>query len=217
MIAMSALRSVQVVLACGALGMPFALVASATSGYIEPLSRAAVDLLLVVSAPLPPSATVSVAEAPPELDELLASETTLAASRKAPAARQGRTARSPAPGALFVSAAKVLELSQSAARPQGAFVPATATHPAGLRLFGVGGLGIGVQDGDILTEALGVTPQTPGQIIGAIIEARAKQARYLSGTLWRRGQVLRITVEQPYFRPESGAGPAAQPTHESVE
>jgi hypothetical protein len=205
MFAMSALRLVQVVLACGALGMPFALVASAASGYIEPLSRAAVDTLLVVSAPLRPSPALSVTEAPAELDEPLASETTLVATGKAPAARKGRTARPPAHGALFVSAAKVLELSRSAARPQGAFVPATATHPAGLRLFGVGGLGIGVQDGDILTEALGVTPQTPGQIIGAIIEARAKQARYLSGTLWRRGHVLRITVEQPYVRSESGA------------
>src|SRR5215207_207450 len=98
MFAMSALRLVQVVLACGALGMPFALVASAASGYVEPLSRAAVDVLLVVGAPLRPSAAVSVAEAPPELDELLASETTLAASGKAPAARKGRTARPPAHG-----------------------------------------------------------------------------------------------------------------------
>ncbi|HYJ11896.1 MAG TPA: hypothetical protein VEX18_22885 [Polyangiaceae bacterium] len=214
---MSALRLVQVVLACGALGMPFALAASAASGYVEPLSRAAVDVLLVVSTPLRASAAVSVAEAPLERDELLASETTLAASGKVRAAPKGRTARSPAHGALFVSAAKVLELSQSAARPQGAFVQATATHPAGLRLAGVAGLGIGVQDGDILTEALGITPQSPGQIIGAIIEARAKQARYLSGTLWRRGQVLRITVEQPYFRSESGAGAGARPAHESVE
>ncbi|HYJ11429.1 MAG TPA: hypothetical protein VEX18_20545, partial [Polyangiaceae bacterium] len=78
-------------------------------------------------------------------------------------------------------------------------------------------LGIGVQDGDILTEALGITPQSPGQLIGGIIEARAKQARYLSGTLWRRGQVLRITVEQPYFRSESGALAGTLPAHESVE
>lgn len=205
MVALSALRLVQSVLACGALGMPFAFV-SAANRYVEPLSHAAVDVLLVVSAPLRPSASVSVAEAPLELDEPLPSETRLTATGKAPAAGKGRTARPPAQGTLFVSAAKVLELSQSAARPQSAFVPATATHPAGLRLSGVAGLGIGVQDGDILIEALGVTPQSPGQIIGAIIEARAKQARYLSGKLWRRGQVLRITVEQPYLRSESVGG-----------
>jgi hypothetical protein len=134
-----------------------------------------------------------------EPNALLASETRLAATGKTSVAQKGQVAPPRAPGALFVSAAKVLELSQSTARPQGAFVAATATHPAGLRLSGVVGLGIGVQDGDILIEALGVSPKSPGQIIGAIIDARAKQVRYLSGTLWRRGQVLRITVEQPYL------------------
>jgi hypothetical protein len=82
------------------------------------------------------------------------------------------------------------------------FVEKTAQHPAGLRLSGVGGLGIGVQDGDILIEALGVTPRSAGQIIGAVIEARAHEARFLSGTLWRSGQTLRITVEQPYVPAE---------------
>jgi hypothetical protein len=63
-----------------------------------------------------------------------------------------------------------------------------------------------VQDGDILIEALGVTPRAPGQVIGAIIEARAQHARFLSGTLWRRGQTFPITVEQPYLVPEQREG-----------
>ena len=44
-------------------------------------------------------------------------------------------------------------------------------------------LGIGVQDGDILVEALGVQPRSPGQLIGAIIEARA-QLGVVGSSLW---------------------------------
>ena len=35
--------------------------------------------------------------------------------------------------------------------------------------------------------------------VGNGLEARARQERWLSGTLWRAGQTLRITVEQPYL------------------
>jgi hypothetical protein len=84
-------------------------------------------------------------------------------------------------------------------------VARSAQHPAGLRLSGVTALGIGVHDGDVLVEALGATPASPGQVIGAIIQARADQARYLSGTIWRRGQTFRIVVEQPYAEPELAA------------
>jgi hypothetical protein len=123
------------------------------------------------------------------------------AATKAPVRRSAKPSHKAAPAALFVSAATVLKLSQSSARPRGSFVAASAQHPAGLHLSGVAGLGIGVQDGDILVEALGITPRGAGQVIGAIIEARAKQARFLSGTLWRQGQTFPITVEQPYVSP----------------
>lgn len=105
-----------------------------------------------------------------------------------------------APTALFISQATVLKLAESAVRPRGAFVGQTAEHPPGLRLSGVASLGIGLQDGDILIEALGIAPRGPGEVIGAIIEARARNARLLSGTVWRQGQTFRLTVEQPYLR-----------------
>jgi hypothetical protein len=117
---------------------------------------------------------------------------------KVPGARAKAVAKPPA---LFVSASTVLQLSKSAARPQGSFVPQTSQHPAGLRLVGVGALGIGVQDGDILIDAMGISPRASGEIIGAIIEARARRVSALSGTLWRSGHTFRITVEQPYLDP----------------
>jgi hypothetical protein len=208
--AVSVTRFGRVLLASCALGLPFVLVASSVSGFVEPLSRLAVEALLRASAPLQAPAEPAPLVEPPSSGEpsssgepLAPNESVLAAGRKAPAGRKVTASRPQPPPSLFVSAAKVLQLSQSAARPQGAFVAATAAHPSGLRLSGVAALGIGVQDGDILIEAMGMSPQSPGQIIGAIIEARAKQARYLGGTIWRRGQTFRITVEQPYLSPEA--------------
>jgi hypothetical protein len=186
-----------------ALGLPFVLTAQAAARLVGPMGQAWAVALSRVMAPLAAPAEsgapeVSPEPEPPEPDVV---EVAVAASKGAKRPGPAKLAPKPAvPSALFVSAEAVLKLAESAARPRGSFVAATATTPAGLRLSGVSGLGIGVQDGDILIEALGMTPRASGQIIGAIIEARAKNARYLSGTLWRRGHSFRITVEQPYLR-----------------
>jgi hypothetical protein len=182
-----------------ALGVPFVLVAQAASAFVTPLTSATVAALVRMTAPL--SAAASPA---PDADVFVTPGDGYApAAVVFEAATKGphpgvKTKPKSAAAALFVSKASVLKLSQSAARPQGSFVAQTPEHPAGLRLVGVAALGIGVEDGDILIEALGITPRSPGQVIGAIIEARAKAPRFLSGTLWRRGQLIRITVEQPY-------------------
>ena len=179
-----------------ALGAPFVLVAAFASSLVTPLTAAGVAVLLRVTAPL-----VAKPAAPLELEPVtnapvaLTFETTTKATR-----RGGKAPAKPKPSALFVSEAVVLELARSAARPSGAFVQATEQHPAGLRLTGVAALGVGLHDGDILIEALGATPRAPEQVIGAVIEARAKRARFLTGTVWRAGQTFRITVEQPYLR-----------------
>ena len=200
----SPLRFACVLAACSLLGLPFVLVACTASGFVDPVSRAAVDVLLRLSAPLqtqPEPQPVDPDDVSGGLSDIIPAAT------KAPAQPRGaKVSRPRTPAPLFVSAATVLKLSQGAARPSGAFVAATPSHPAGLRLAGVAALGIGVQDGDILIEALGVPPRSAGQIIGAIIEARAKQARYSSGTLWRQGQTFRITVEQPYPTERARAG-----------
>ena len=179
-----------------ALGVPFWLAAHLAAALVTPLTNTTVGALVRVTAPLTVVTTADTeaeAAAPPN-DEPVA--LALGAATKPTARRGFKAAASPA--SLFVSKATVLKLAQTAARPHGSFVQQTPEHPAGLRLSGVAPLGIGVQDGDILIEALGITPRSPGQVIGAVIEARAKQARFLSGTIWRHGQTIRLTVEQPY-------------------
>lgn len=189
------LRPVAALVVLAALSAPFVGVAYGAARAVAPLGQAAAGVLLSWVAPLSaappaeePAPEQPAAAEPPALP--------LATPRKA----QGRRVAPPIkPAALFVSQATVLKLADSAARPRGVFVTATAAHPAGLRLSGVGALGIGVQDGDILIEAMGILPRAPGEVIGAVIQARANNARSLSGTLWRRGDTFRITVEQPYL------------------
>jgi hypothetical protein len=185
-----------------ALGAPFAVVVAGQAAIVDSAASAAVASLLRVTEPLatPPPAK---SEAQSQSTSWVQPAVALGAASAAAPAKAGRKRPPPpaAPTGVFVSARRVLELANARVEPRGSFVPSTAEHPAGLRLSGVAALGIGVEDGDILIEALGVAPRSSGDIIGAVIQARAARARYLSGTLWRRGQTLRITVEQPYLEP----------------
>lgn len=188
-------RSLFALLLAVALGAPFVLVARASRALVVPLTEASVGALLRLSAPL---AAVPPLEAQPPAPVVEDAPALTQAGSSQPRAQARRAAaKGPLP-ALFVGRSTVLRLSQSAARPRGTFVGRTAEHPAGLQLTGVSALGIGVQDGDVLIEALGISPRSPGEIVGAVIEARSKRLAALGGTLWRRGQTFHITVEQPY-------------------
>jgi hypothetical protein len=110
-------------------------------------------------------------------------------------AKKGRPVATPV---VFVSQKTVLGLANSGARPRGAFVAANGVRPAGLRLTGVGALGIGLQDGDVLTRALGQPVTATGAVIQAVLAARAQHAAVLDGEFWRGPQRYVIRVEQPY-------------------
>ncbi|HTQ03809.1 MAG TPA: hypothetical protein VMI54_08120 [Polyangiaceae bacterium] len=111
------------------------------------------------------------------------------------AAKKARAAAAPV---VFVSQKAVLGLANSGARPHGAFVPANAVRPAGLRLTGVSALGIGLLDGDVLTRAVGQPATATSAVIQAVLAARAHHAAVLEGELWRGAQRFVIRVEQPY-------------------
>jgi hypothetical protein len=196
------MKAAMLVLSGIALAAPFVLVAKAQSAFADAVVSQAVAALVRATDTLVPVAAaapqVAVADTGVTFDATAESAAFSAGKARAPRSRAAAPAK---PQALFVSAASVLQLSKSAARPQGTFVAQTPQHPAGLRLMGVAALGIGVKDGDILVDAMGMTPRSSGEIIGAIIQARAQRVRYLSGTLWRSGQTFRITVEQPYLDP----------------
>jgi hypothetical protein len=133
--------------------------------------------------------------------------------KPAVASRSGRSARpssaAPARG-LRVSADTVLRLALSGVRPTGSYVPASRGCAAGLSLSGVGALGVGLRDGDVLTHAAGRPASSSGQVVGAVIGARGARQREVSGRFCRDGEAWSLVVEQPY--PRSAAeieGPVA--------
>jgi len=100
--------------------------------------------------------------------------------------------------AIHISSAQVLALASHRAMPDAAPVRASADHPAGLLLRGVSGLGVGLQDGDVLTEAAGQRASSVAAVIGVVLAARARHSAEISGRFFRAGVPYALTVEQPY-------------------
>ena len=104
-----------------------------------------------------------------------------------------------------ISAAQVLALAARRAMPGAVPVPATTRHPAGLMLSGVSALGVGLQDGDVLTEAAGQKATSVAAVVGIVLAARGRQVPEISGRFYRGWVPFALSVEQPY--PESRSRP----------
>jgi hypothetical protein len=100
---------------------------------------------------------------------------------------------------VYVSQKQVLAVATGGARPRGVAVPATGVRPAGLKLSGVAALGIGMQDGDVLTRAVGQPALSSGAVIQAVLAARARRTPVLEGEFWRGRERWLLRVEQPYL------------------
>lgn len=107
---------------------------------------------------------------------------------------------------VHVPARVVLRLAGRGARPRGAYVPSDGVRPGGVRLVGVSALGIGVQDGDVLTRVAGAPAHTAGDVISAVVAARGRLAKAVSGVFWRGHVPYRLVVDQPYVKPKRAAG-----------
>lgn len=99
-----------------------------------------------------------------------------------------------------VSQAAVLRLAQAGRRPTGVPVAASGNRPAGIQVFGVSALGIGVRDGDVLTHVSEVPVTQAGQVVAMVIAARGARKPVITGRLWRGNRSYSIVVEQPYTR-----------------
>lgn len=114
------------------------------------------------------------------------------------AKKRGTVKAAPATRGVFVSAETVLKLANGGVRPRGVAVKADGKRPAGLKLLNVGGLGIGLRDGDVLTRAVGQPALSSGAVVQAVLIARANRAPFLDGEFWRDGERHTLRVEQPY-------------------
>lgn len=82
--------------------------------------------------------------------------------------------------------------------PVGRSVPAGRGRPAGIEVTNVGALGIGVRDGDVLTEVAGVQVADAGEVVGMVLGARARRAPAISAVFYRGTEPWSLTVEMPY-------------------
>lgn len=161
-------------------------------------AEAAVALSAVALLARPHEAT------PPPARELdvIPTNVPLLAEPAAPPRKQrkiAKSARAAGTPVVFISRKAVLGLANSGARPHGAFVPANSVRPAGLRLTGVSALGVGLEDGDVLTRAVGQPATATSAVIQAVLVARAHHAAVLDGEVWRGTQRIILRVEQPYL------------------
>lgn len=139
-------------------------------------------------------------EAPSALELVLSETPPARAAANGPRPRETarrKLAQVPRAG-VRISAAQVLTLAARRAMPQAVPVPATALHPKGLLLRGVSALGVGLKDGDVLTEAAGQSASSVAVVVGIVLAARGRLAPEISGRFFRGGVPFGLTVEQPY-------------------
>ena len=127
----------------------------------------------------------------------------------APALPGRRSTPAPAKG-IRVRAETVLRLANAGARPSGIPVPPKGARPAGVALVGVSGLGLGLIDGDVLTQADGRPARSAADVIGVVIGARARHTSEICGRFWRNGEAWNLIVEQPYVARRSTNESAAK-------
>jgi hypothetical protein len=138
----------------------------------------------------PADAASVVFEDLPDLDSAAIAEKS---GKKKPSSTMAHPARG-----LRVSAATVLRLANRGVRPSGSAVAANADRPAGLVLQGVSGLGVGLRDGDVLTQVAGAPASSTGAVIGAVLAARQRRAPAMSGVVYRGADKIALYVEMPY-------------------
>ena len=104
-------------------------------------------------------------------------------------------------GGIFVGIDTVLRLARAGTGPGATPVAPTATRPGGLLLSGVGALGLGLSDGDILTEVEGQSLRSEGQVVGIVVAARSRHAEQRSAVVFRTGAAERwsLVVAMPYL------------------
>jgi len=106
---------------------------------------------------------------------------------------------------IRVGAQTVLCIAESGIQPSAKPVPHKGKRPAGIAVFGVGALGLGVADGDVLSEVLGQPVKSQAQVVAMVIAARSRNMSEISGILWHGTQAFSVTVEQPYDVPNCSA------------
>jgi hypothetical protein len=202
-------RVAAVVVAAGALALP-ALVLTATQRLVDRLGRDLGANAAAYTGWLKPSSPSPLRPLEPVQFDVFSTETLTetAKSAKAPRSKRGARAVTTSVRGIRISARQVIALAQRGAMPNAVAVAASKTHPAGLRLVGVSGLGVGMRDGDVLTRVAGTPIASVSRVASLVMSARNRFAREISAEFWRDGARWMLVVEQPYL---GGSAPPSAP------
>jgi hypothetical protein len=175
-------RSLGVELARGLPVLPSAAPQLADEGALEAAFVAFEDATTVANAP--------VANAPP-------------ANGPTPAKKKGKAKKAPSAvpegPSVYVSERTILRLANARAVPRAQSVAATGERPGGVQLFGVSALGVGMQDGDVITEVAGRPVRGEGDIVVIVLSARSRQAPAISAVFYRGKVRGTLVVAMPYL------------------
>ena len=131
----------------------------------------------------------------------LSGESLAEGSRKTADARRATAAAR----SIHIDTATVLCIAERGVQPNSKAVPQKGKRPAGLAVFGVSSLGLGVADGDVLTDVLGQPVRSQTQVVAMVLAARNQNMTTISATLWRGTKPYTVTVDQPYDVPNCSA------------
>lgn len=157
--------------------------------------------------------TISESPAVIESDSPVFVEAANLAARKSPGGgylfadmRPRKSARSAALlPSISIDADTVLCIAEKGFAPTAKPVSPKGKRPAGIAVYGVSALGLGVLDGDVLTEVLGQPVRSQAQVVALVMVARGANKSTISGTLWRGMRAYSVSVQQPYEFPDCSA------------
>ena len=98
---------------------------------------------------------------------------------------------------LLIRADIVARAVKGGVPPSAVPAPASGLRPDGLALYGVGGFGSGLRDGDVVTSIAGSPASSVGAVIGVISSAVHARSKSISAVVWRGDKKLLVTVEIP--------------------
>ncbi|MEZ4441802.1 MAG: hypothetical protein R3B72_22060 [Polyangiaceae bacterium] len=166
----------------------------------RPLSQAADAIAESLEPPPPPRPLPPTKEA--AAIEAIDGEPAEAVS---PRAAEACAQAPPPPLGVMVSRGRVIAAAKAGIRPSGSGVSATPYRPSGLALHGVGAVGVGLRDGDVVTRVGGARATSQGAVVGAVTSALRQKLPAITAEVWRGQRRILVTVELPSVEMETGS------------
>ncbi len=199
-----------------ALVLPFAATALFGRHALTPLARRAATPLSeaasAIAEALPTPPVVVPLEPTPEAEAIADIDGAADAEGSEPA--DTRSQPQITQSGIGIGRARVKAAVKAGIRPSGAGVPATSWRPAGLAVYGISAVGVGLRDGDVLTRIGGSPASSTGAVIAAVSAALRRKQPAIVGEVWRGHHRFLVSVELPEVTFEDEVQPPGETTNQ---